>query len=120
MPILDFNKPKKVMSTEAWKSISADGAPPGVYTSNMSTTDMEKWKAKHIKGNDPRIEIRKTMSSQVLIVVRISTGDNISDVKMSCNGPIYMSFEQAQELQAGIRRGSNLGSPRIGRDNGKK
>ena len=108
MPILDFNKPKKVMSTEEWKSISADGAPPGVYVSNMSTTDMEKWKAKHIKGNDPRIEIRKTMSSQVLIVVRISTGDNVSDVKMSCNGPIYMSFEQAQELQQAIQEAKEI------------
>ena len=108
MAVLDFNKPKKVMSTEAWKSISADGAPPGVYTSNMSTTDMEKWKAKHIKGADPRVEIRKTMGSQVLIVVRISTGDDVSDIKMSCNGPIYMTFEQAQELQTAIQEAKEI------------
>jgi hypothetical protein len=110
MAILDFNKPKKVMSTEAWKSISADGAPPGVYTSNMSTTDMEKWKAKHIKGSDPRIEIRKTMSSQVLIVVRNITGEEFGHeaVKITTNGPIYMSFEQAEELQQAIQEAKEI------------
>ena len=44
--VLMWEKPEKVMSVEAWKSISACGAPPGVYTPNMSEEDMFKWKAK--------------------------------------------------------------------------
>jgi len=45
MSILSFETPKKIMSKEKWTSISADGAPPGVYTPNsvFSLTD-------HING----------------------------------------------------------------------
>lgn len=46
MGILMWDTPEKVMSIESWKSISADGAPPGVYTPNMSRGDALSWKAK--------------------------------------------------------------------------
>lgn len=39
MAILSFQKPKKVMSDKQYASITADGAPPGVYTPNMSEED---------------------------------------------------------------------------------
>lgn len=48
MSVLGWDKPAKVLTTEEWKSISADSAPPGVYVPNMSVDDMERWKAKMV------------------------------------------------------------------------
>ena len=42
MSVLDWDKPGRVVSIEEWKGISADSAPPGVYTPNMSDEDMKK------------------------------------------------------------------------------
>ncbi len=94
MKLLNFEEPKKAMSTDDWKKISADGAPPGVYRPNMSREDMYKWKAKKIGGKDPRIEIRKSGNgSQMLLVVRNDT------VQFSSNGKIILETE---ELMAAI------------------
>lgn len=70
--ILSFAKPKKVMSSEDYASISADSAPPGVYSGNMSTEDRHKWKAKLVgqKSKNYRIEIRSEAPlANVVIVV---------------------------------------------------
>lgn len=69
--ILDFEKPKKVRSTEEHNNLfSSDCGVAGTFVPNMSKEDQYKWKAKHIGGDDERIEIRKTLGgSQVLIIV---------------------------------------------------
>ena len=70
--LLTFDKPKKVLSTEKHnKKFQSDSGMAGTYVPNMSKEDMNKWKAKHIKGEDERIEIRKTFNNgvQVLIIV---------------------------------------------------
>lgn len=69
--ILDFEKPKKVRSTEEHNNLfSSDSGVAGTFVPNMSKEDELKWKAKHIGGNDERIEIRKTLGgAQVLIIV---------------------------------------------------
>ena len=70
--VLTFAKPKQAKSKEEWESISADGAPPGVYSPNMSHASMELWKAKVTGSRSKchRIEIRKTLGgSQVVVVV---------------------------------------------------
>lgn len=69
--ILDFEKPKKVRSTEEHNDLfSSDSGVAGTFIPNMSKEDRYKWKAKHITGNDERVEIRKTLGgSQVLIIV---------------------------------------------------
>jgi len=70
--ILTFAKPKKAQPVEEWQKISADDAPPGVYSPNMSAEDRELWKAKLVGSRSKchRIEIRKTLSgSQVVVVV---------------------------------------------------
>ena len=111
--ILSWYKPEKVMSTEEWQRISADSAPPGVYTPNMSATDMAKWKAKYIGGRNPRVEIRKTVIgperpapakspwettaniAQLLVIVDATT------VRMSANGTAdFESGEFDQLAQA--------------------
>lgn len=107
------------MSKEKWMSLSADGAPPGVYTPNMSEADMKKWKAKLISGKYARVEIRKTTTSQVKIVVSLpgcptsqrkswtrrgemeDIGHN-DNVVISMNGPSNFTFEQIQELAEAV------------------
>lgn len=114
MGILSWDKPTQVMSKEKWASISADGAPPGVYVPNMSRADQEKWKAKIIGGQYPRVEIRKTASSQMVIVVSL-TGDPMyhnkwakkdygqeTNIKVSMNGPAEMTFEEFDEFHQAI------------------
>jgi hypothetical protein len=89
---------ERVMSTEDWKNLSADSAPPGVYTPNMRREDMCKWKAKHVRGKDPRVEIRKTAGRcvQVLIVVRDES------VKMSMNGTAEFTSAEFDQLDQAV------------------
>jgi hypothetical protein len=69
--LLDFEKPKKVKSSEDHNKIyMSDSGVAGTYVPNMSDEDKNKWKAKHIKGDDERIEIRKSLNGvQILIVI---------------------------------------------------
>jgi hypothetical protein len=63
--ILSFDKPKKVRSADEHNAMhSSDSGVDGTYVPNMSAADMKKWKAKRIGGDDPRIEIRKTISGK--------------------------------------------------------
>lgn len=70
-PILKWDKPERVMSKEEHQSISADGAPPGVYIPNMSQEDMQTFKAKlvGVRKGPKQVEIRVTRGSQILIIV---------------------------------------------------
>jgi hypothetical protein len=69
--VLDFEKPKKVRSTKDHNNrYMSDSGIAGTYVPNMSDADMAKFKAKHIKGDDERIEIRKSIDGvQLLIIV---------------------------------------------------
>lgn len=110
--ILTWDKPARAESIEDWKARSADGAPPGVYAPNMSESDSRAWKAKLIGGQDPRVEIRKTVVgtprkskygdwnttsyAQVLIVVRADS------VTMSANGTMEFSNDESEQLFAAV------------------
>jgi hypothetical protein len=125
--ILMWEKPEKIMSVEKWKSISADGAPPGVYTPNMSKEDMLKWKAKLIKGATPRVEIRKTFQKgngkgypstekyvgvycQTLIIVSQKNIDGMigCNALISMNGKCGMSFQEVAEFEQAINEASTV------------
>ena len=68
--VLTFEVPKKLRSTEKHNEMhTSDSGIAGTYVPNMSKEDMELWKAKHIKGEDERIEIRKTIEGVQLLVV---------------------------------------------------
>ena len=114
--ILSWDKPEKVMTTEEWQAISADSAPPGVYTPNMSEEDMRKWKARYVSGRNPRVEIRKTVIgperlpdsgryttqgyAQLLVIVEQTT------VRVSANGTADFEgweFDQLHEAVAEAR-----------------
>lgn len=118
--ILMWDKPKKLRSTESHNRIySSDAEVAGTYVPNMSETDKEAWKAKHIKSDDdPRVEIRKTVvgtdpatairnkkrgwtgygtvSAQLLIVVRTS------GVVMSANCRMAFDFQTWDDLQTAV------------------
>ena len=114
MAILDFNKPAKVRSTaDHNKRYMSDSGVDGTYVPNMSEADMKKWKAKHIKGADERIEIRKTLNGVQLLVVVYKTRKETEgyggimrmeheNVQMSMNGKLQMSFAQYKELKEAI------------------
>ena len=70
MGLLSFDKPKKVRTTEEHnKMFSSDCGVAGTYVPNMSKEDELKWKAKHIKGDDERVEIRKEFGGANLVVI---------------------------------------------------
>jgi hypothetical protein len=113
-----WEKPQKIMTTEEWKSISADGAPAGVYTPNMSMKDMLKWKGT-LKGKttkNPYVELRKTYTktnnksypnnkttyAQVLIVVSYNNEMKDANIIMSMNGKTAMSFQELEELRHAV------------------
>jgi hypothetical protein len=79
--ILNWDKPKKVKTTQEWKNDGGfDGGPNGGYQSNMSKDDMESWKAKltGTKLGYPQVEIRKTAmgGTQITIIVNLGAGYN--------------------------------------------
>jgi hypothetical protein len=113
MALLSFEKPEKVLTDAQWRAISADGAPPGVYTPNMTDEDKERWKAKLIKGKDARIEIRKCFMglgyyAQVCIIVYKQTSEEFADVVISTNGKIGASFQQIEEMHQVINEAKTI------------
>jgi hypothetical protein len=111
MSILSWAKPPRAMPAEEWKAISADSAPPGVYVPNMSDEDAYRWRAKKIGGQDPRVEIRKTVTGQVrkrkygeyatyaqiLLIVRPD-----GSVNVSMNGTADFSRTESDEMFAAV------------------
>jgi hypothetical protein len=84
MGVLFWGKPKKKLSTEAWKNDAGfDGGPDGGYMPNMSPEDEKRWKAKltGTKLGYPQVEIRKTAGSQMLVIVNLGKGYNYNHAK---------------------------------------
>lgn len=113
MAILMWDKPPRVMSKDAWKGITADGATPGTYVPNMSDADREAWKAKlvGITKDNPRVEIRKTtVGTQVLIIVGLTDLEQNDRwnrykgkrIKISQNGPAYWEEDEIHTLHGAI------------------
>lgn len=122
MSLIDFNKPKKVRSTEEHNQMhSSDSGVAGTYVPNMSEADRNKWRGIHIKGTDERIEIRRTIGgSQVLIVVyknvrftdwRVNQKEwynNHNNVRISMNGKLDMTFEDYEEFTKVIEEAKEI------------
>jgi hypothetical protein len=98
--ILSWDKPAKAMSREEWEAISADDAPPGVYTPNMSEEDKLKWKAKKI---GQRVEIRKTAGdAQILIKV------TLDGVSISMNGTAKLTPRESLDMSLAIAEATQI------------
>lgn len=121
--ILDFGKLKKLRPPAEHNSLySSDSGVDGTYAPNMSRKDMAKWKAKKIGGDDPRVEIRKTVegddpalakkfaargwagscSAQVLAIVRPS------GVVMSANSRMVFDNSVWEELHQAVAEAQQL------------
>lgn len=119
--ILNFNAPKKLRSAEEHNNTyQSDSGIAGTYVPNMSQEDMNSWKAKHIKGSDERIEIRKSIrDTQLLIVVYKKARKTISndwrdkkndhnDVRISMNGKLDMTYDEYYDMYEGIREATEI------------
>lgn len=111
---LSWDKPPRAIPIEKWKAISADSAPPGVYTPNMSDEDARKWKAKLVrpKTGSARVEVRKSFIyhgpthrqstyAQMLMVVEGAMEGN-DKIRVSTNGPMTMSYEDVAEFHNAV------------------
>lgn len=112
MSLIDFNKPKKIRSTEEHNQMyMSDSGVAGTYVPNMSVNDMKKWKGIHVKGADENIQLRKTFHGvQLLIIVyknvrftdwsvnRDEWCNRHNNVRISMNGKLDMTFEEYDEL----------------------
>lgn len=100
MSVVNWNKPARLNTPAVHAAMHEfDSGPPGGYVPNMSEEDARTWRGKLIGGNDPRVELRKTIGhTQVVVVVRLTTkfGQNI---EMSANGRIQLSFSDMDEMQ---------------------
>jgi hypothetical protein len=68
--LLNFKIPEKIRKiTDHNEMYESDSGVDGSYVPNMSDEDKCKWKAKHIKGDDECIEIRKTFGGVQLLVI---------------------------------------------------
>jgi hypothetical protein len=116
--LLEFEKPKKIRSTEEHNkmySSSADAA--GTYVPNMSKEDMLKWKAKHITGEDERIEIHKTIDGVQVVIIVYKKAKPVKynhedvqawhkrhqSVKMSMNGKLDMTWDNWWDLTEAVK-----------------
>jgi hypothetical protein len=90
-PLLSFEKPKKIRSTEDHNNTFASEAPAaGTYVPNMSVKDMRKWKAKKIGGTDRRIEIRKSIDGFDPIIDQRNKQRGYTRSKTNCSAQILM------------------------------
>jgi hypothetical protein len=94
MPVLWWAEVARAMPVAQWQAISADGAPPGVYTPNMSDEDARRWKARAFGGDDPRVEIRKRLVGVQLVVVVRPGGS----VRLAMNGTARFTQGEFREL----------------------
>lgn len=106
MGVIDWNKPEKLRSTVEHNNMySSDSGVAGTYMPNMSEEDMLKWKGKKfLKTDNPRVEIRKTMGSNVLITVT----DKKPFVTISANGKIHMSEQIFNEFVEAINEARSI------------
>jgi hypothetical protein len=109
--LLMWDKPQKAQGVADWKnSYGFDSGPPGGYVPNMSDQDASRWRAKLVGKTtpSPQVEIRRTMGSQVLLIVSLGGGYAYKgykrehtqgvNVHFSANGPLQMTFDELAEL----------------------
>lgn len=93
--LLNFDVPKKINSEEEHnRKYQSDCGAGGTYVPNMSEEDMKRWKCKHVKGDNERVELRKSFCPVNLVVIIYKN----EEVKMSMNGKLEVSFDEFCEI----------------------
>jgi len=125
MGLINFEKPKKIHSTEEHNRMhTSDSGVAGTYVPNMSDEDAQRWKGKYITGENERIEIRKSFPmAQVVIVVRRNPPQRFrieprsdylkwtearNNIKISMNGSLWVSFSDWEEIEAVVNEARTL------------
>lgn len=123
MPVLNWDKPKKVRTPQQNADhYGFEDGPTGGYQPNMSDADARSWKAKEtgMKTGFPQVEIRKSFGATMcLIIVNLGKGYKYKyyepnpkgwggstkgiQVHMSLNGPLQMSFKDVEEMNTAIQ-----------------
>jgi hypothetical protein len=121
--VLCFDAPKKLRSAEKHNEMfQSDSGVAGTYVPNMSEADQNKWKAKHIMGEDERIEIRKTIEGVQLLVVVYKNKRPVEwhynnqdewhkrhqNVKMSMNGKLDMGWDDWWDLTEAVHEAGEM------------
>lgn len=96
--VLNWGTPKRAMTPEARNKISADGAPPGVYTVNASKEDEQKWWAllKGMRKPPLYVEAKKSFGPTLTRLV-LKVYEN-GDVRFSANGTVQMEAQDWVEF----------------------
>jgi hypothetical protein len=112
MPLY-WQKPAKARSTAEHNEMHSSDSVPGTYASNMSDEDFERWRAKKVGGEDPRVEIRTggIAGANVVLIVRSEFRPDpkcprwhtLGQVSLSLNGTAQMTFGQVDELYAAVQ-----------------
>ena len=99
MSILSFEKPAKARDSKTHaEKYSSSANIAGTYVPNMSKADMQKWKAKHIRG----------VQLVVIVYKNRRDGDwnagisHHENVQISANGKIQLSFAGWQEMMQAV------------------
>jgi len=101
MGVIIWDKPERAMTTEEWSSLSADGAPPGVFVRNETKDASQKWWGKVLGTRNPplRAVLRYTTSNYVYLKVVVYTNGL---VRISANGTAELTRDQAGEMGQAI------------------
>ena len=118
MPLLDFNKPNKLQPTKDHNQDNmSDSGIDGTYVPNMSHADRLKWKAKHIKGKDERIEIRTEEPGVNLLVIvykkprfhyQNKYHEQTHQIRMSMNGTSVWTMNQWKDLETAVQEAKEI------------
>lgn len=94
--LLSWEKPARAEERAKHNAAhSSDSGVHGTYAPNMSAEDRVKWKARRVRGADPRIVIRKGIAgSGSLIVMVVRAGS----VTLSMNNKVVFDADGWQEL----------------------
>jgi hypothetical protein len=115
--LLKFYKPEKLRHhKEHNRMYASDINVAGTYVPNMSVEDMKEWKAKLIKGINPRVQIKKTFSGPNFLktkynchaqaVIEVSTEHKA--IIISSNGKIRMSLDEFNEFVTAINEAQEI------------
>jgi hypothetical protein len=128
--VLMWDRPPPVVSKEEWLNRSADSAPPGCYTANMSEFDRGRWKAKLVgtKADFPQVEIRKDSTVVVLSLRGYKyrhydtrqgnfperkpwqrrEADNLKCIHIASAGPMQLTLDEFADFQVALVEGMQL------------
>lgn len=101
MSVITWGKPERAMSTEEWRGLTADGAPPGVYVRNQPTDAAQKWWGQVQGTRKPPLRAVLRYTTQNFVYLKIVVWQN-GIVHISANGTAELTREEAGQMGQAI------------------